>query len=250
MIKLAADLHTHTVASGHAYSTVLELASHAKQKGLAMLAVTDHGPSMPGGPHAYHFGNMQVIPSEIDGVEILRGVEANIIDYRGNLDLPEAYLERLDIVLAGFHTYCYPGGTVEENTQAMIRAMQNPVIDIIVHPGNPEFPINIEKVIRAAADTGTFIEINNSSFTVSRRGSKDNCVLIAKAAKRLGAKVAIGSDAHIAMDVGNFDRAMQVVEEAGLTEADVLNASAERVKAYLSRKGKGIVPKEKRYPAV
>src|SRR5512146_3220126 len=56
MLKIVADMHTHTIASGHAYSTVNELAHAAAAKGLAAMAITDHGPALPGGPHLYHFG--------------------------------------------------------------------------------------------------------------------------------------------------------------------------------------------------
>ena len=101
-MNLIADMHCHTVASGHAYSTVQEIAREASNKGLEMVAITDHGPSMPGGPHCYHFGNLRALPSEIYGVKILKGVEANIIDYDGNIDLPERYLDILDIVCSRF----------------------------------------------------------------------------------------------------------------------------------------------------
>lgn len=133
-MNLIADMHCHTVASGHAYSTVEEIAREASNKGLEMVAITDHGPSMPGGPHRYYFGNLRALPQEMYGVRILKGVEANIMDYEGNIDLPARYLDMLDVVLAGFHTYCYPNGTIEENTMAMINTIKNPYVDIIVHP--------------------------------------------------------------------------------------------------------------------
>lgn len=239
---LEVDTHCHTVASGHAYSTVVENAREAAKKGLKMIAITDHGPAMPGGPHYYHFGNIKVIPRKIQGVCILRGIEANILDYDGNLDLPEAYLKKLDIVLAGFHTFCYPGGSVEENTKAAINAMKNPHVDILVHPGNPEFPIDIDKVVRAAMEYNVHIEINNSSFTVSRRGSEENCMLIAKKAADLGVKISVGSDAHICYDVGNSDKALRIIEEAGIREENVLNTRVEKVIDYLKSKGRDILP--------
>ena len=77
-MKLVADLHTHTVASGHAYCSVNEMAQAAADVGLEMIAITDHGPNMPGGPHLYHFGNIHVVPSVIAGARVLKGVEANI----------------------------------------------------------------------------------------------------------------------------------------------------------------------------
>src|SRR5512143_2863595 len=102
-MEIIADMHTHTVASGHAYSTVNELARAARDRGLKALALTDHGPALPGGPHLYHFGAMRFIPPWIDGVRILRGVEANIIGPDGTLDMPDSYLDKLEFVMAGLH---------------------------------------------------------------------------------------------------------------------------------------------------
>ena len=179
-MNLVADLHIHSISSGHAYSTVLEIVEAAVKMGLSMIAITDHGPAMPGGPHLYHFGNLRVLPSTLSGVRILKGVEANIIDHEGNLDIPERYLKKLDWILAGFHPICYPGGTREENTRAMCRAIENPMVDAIVHPGNPQFPVNKDKVVKTAKRLSKMIEVNNSSLTISREGSKENCKEIAK----------------------------------------------------------------------
>ncbi len=100
MIRLEADLHTHTVASGHAYSTVKELAEKAAVKGIKLLGITDHGLRMPGGPNAYYFSNLIELPDHMEGIEILRGVEANIIDHLGRIDMPKGILERLDLSAA------------------------------------------------------------------------------------------------------------------------------------------------------
>lgn len=235
-MNLIADMHCHTVASGHAYSTVEEIAREASNKGLEMVAITDHGPSMPGGPHRYYFGNLRALPHEMYGVRILKGVEANIMDYEGNIDLPARYLDMLDVVLAGFHTYCYPNGTIEENTMAMINTIKNPYVDIIVHPGNPEFPIKINKVVEAAKEYNVNIEINNSSFTVSRKGSEDNCLAIAKKAAIIKAPIVIGSDAHSAFYVGTFDKAVETVKKSGIKEEQVLNTSMERIIEFLKNR--------------
>ncbi|MGI6120647.1 MAG: PHP domain-containing protein, partial [Desulfosporosinus sp.] len=85
-MDIKVDLHTHTVASGHAYSTISENAQAALRKGIKLLGMTDHGPSMPGTPHLYHFGNLSILPEELYGVRILPGVEANITNHEGELD--------------------------------------------------------------------------------------------------------------------------------------------------------------------
>lgn len=74
------DFHIHTVASNHAYSTIRDIVSQAKKKGLKYIGITDHGPSMLDGPHYYYFANLGIIPDIIDGVRVLKGIESNIID--------------------------------------------------------------------------------------------------------------------------------------------------------------------------
>lgn len=241
-LHLEVDTHCHTIASGHAYSTIIENAREAAKKGLKMIAITDHGPSMPGGPHRYYFGNLKVVPRQIEGVYILRGIEANILGTNGKLDISNSTLKKLDIVLAGFHAHCFSGKDVEENTAAAIAAMKNPHVDILVHPGNPQFPIDIDKVVAAAKEYNVCIEINNSSLTVSRRGSEENCLMIAKKAAEQDVKVAIGSDAHICFDVGNFDTALSIVKQANIKTDNILNTSMEEVIRFLESKGRKIVP--------
>ena len=233
-MKIVADLHTHTVASGHAYSTVNELAQEAARKGLSAIALTDHGPALPGGPHLYHFGAMRFFPQSIQGVRILTGVEANIIDLNGTLDLPEEYLQKLDFVMAGLHEGCGMDGLgADQNTRAVIAAMSNPRVKAISHPGNPVFPLHYETIVEAARQTGTALEINNSSFVISRKGSRPNCESLAELIAHAGTPVIVGSDAHIAQVVGEFTAALEVLECAGVREEQVINSSLERLFAFL-----------------
>ncbi len=233
-MNIIADMHTHTIASGHAYSTLNELAAEAARKRLLAIAITDHGPALPGGPHLYHFGAMRFFPESICGVRILRGIEANILDSRGTLDLPELYLRKLDFVMAGLHEGCgFDGESVTRNTEAVISAMGNPLVKAISHPGNPIFPLDYEAVVKAARETGTALEMNNTSFSISRRGSAPNCEKLARLLAEHGAPVVIGSDAHIAQMVGVFDDAVAVVEAAGITAAQVINSSLEGLLRFL-----------------
>ena len=237
-MRIIADLHTHTLASGHAYSTINELAQAAGALGLQGLALTDHGPALPGGPHRYHFCAMRFIPPSIAGVRIFRGVEANILDLQGGLDLDQGVLGDLDFVLAGLHEGCgFCGRGIDQNTQAVLAAMENPRVNCISHPGNPFFPLHYEEVVQGAVRTGTALEINNSSLGVSRKGSSDNCREIARLCAAAGAPLLVGSDAHIAQGVGVFDAALRLIEEAGIAEEQVMNASWERLLAFLKLEG-------------
>ncbi|NLT94042.1 MAG: phosphatase [Clostridia bacterium] len=235
-MELKIDLHTHTIASGHAYSTLLENLQEAKAKGLKMLALTDHGPQLAGGPQLFYFGNLRVLPREYLGIELLRGVEANILDCEGTLDLPDRYLAKLDIVLAGFHPGCYVSKDVEENTRALIKAMQHPYVDVITHPGNPEYPIDQEKLVEASKELGVALEINNSSLVGSRKGSLENCRKIAGLAAEKSSLIAVGSDAHWAPAVGELSKAIELITEFGIKEEQILNSSPDKVRNYLARK--------------
>lgn len=236
-MQIIADLHTHTIASGHAYSTVNELAQAAASLGLAALGISDHGPAMPGGPHRYHFCAMRFIPREIAGVRILCGVEANILDTRGGLDLGPEVLSELDYVMAGLHEHCgFQPGDMGRNTEAVLAAMANPRVACISHPGNPAFPLRYREVVQAARETGTALEINNSSLTLSRKGSDGNCGEIARLCAELGASVLVGSDAHIAQGVGQFQAAVSLLTEAGVPESQVVNASYPQLVQFLERK--------------
>lgn len=240
-MKLKADLHTHTIASGHAYSTVKEMVGAAEEKGLQMIAITDHGPQMPGAPGLDHFWNTLIWPREVNGVQVLRGVEANILDTEGRLDVPDEILERLDIVLAGFHGLTgYQGATVEENTEAMVAVLQNPFVHIITHPGNPQYPIDYERVVRAAKEYGKALEINNSTFMGIRPQSYEPCLKIATFAREYGAFVAVNSDAHICYQVGDCPLALEIIHKAGNERSNVLNASVKLVKEFLAQHGKHI----------
>jgi putative hydrolase len=235
-IKLIADLHVHTVASGHAYSTVEEYAAAAKKKGIKVIAITDHGPAMPGGASPYHFSNQRMIPERLNGVKILKGGEINIIDSEGHLDLADEFLKTMDFVSIAMHPMCgYEGAGEEGNTKALLKAMKNRYVRVLAHPGNPMFPIDHEKVIPEAKERGILIELNNSSLTISRKGSLDRCFAIAKFVKKIGWKVTLGSDAHISTMVGDLDTVLKMAVDAGLKRDDIINTSMGLIDKYLLR---------------
>lgn len=231
-MKLVVDTHTHTVSSGHAYSTVQEMAKGASSNGIEIMAITDHGSAMKGAPHLYHFGNLRVIPEILYGVRIVKGVEANIMDFEGNTDMPYGYLKKLEFAMASFHDICIAPGSCEENTRAAIGALRNPYIDAIAHPGNPQFEVDIDAVVKAAKEHNKLIEINNNSFSV-RAGCDENCLEFAIKCKEYGVRMICGSDAHISFDVGKFDKVKEIFEKAQVPEELILNSSAEKFERYL-----------------
>ena len=229
-MKFILDVHCHTVNSGHAYSTVSENAAHAAAIGLTHIGMADHGPAMPGGAHLYHFLNLDVIPDFIHGVRVLKGVEANIISYDGELDLPRAALARLDFVIASLHRGVLPTASRNSNTKAIIGAMENPAVHIIGHSNNIAYPIDVQAVVEAAARTRTIIEINNHSLIPGsfRFDGDEEIVQTINLCKEYGVKMLVSSDAHFSTSVGDFEMAKQLVETAAVPEELIVNTSIER----------------------
>ncbi len=237
-MRLLADLHTHTIASGHAFSTLTENAQVARARGLELIAITDHGPTVPQGAHEWYFWNIKIIPSVLDGVRLLKGCEANIaLDSENGLDLPDQILGWLDFVAVGFHpTTGFDTPDRVRNTEALVRVMAHPLVDQITHPGNEaEFPLDLDAIVEAAVRHNVILELNAHSFdpTSSRAGSGKREREFAEAALAAGAPLSIGSDAHYALYVGRFEAALAIAEEIGLTEERVVNRSAESVLAHL-----------------
>lgn len=231
------DLHTHTVASGHAYTTLLENVEACAEKGIKVLGVSDHAPAMPGATHPFYFGNIKAIPRVIKGVTILRGCEANIMDYDGNIDLPEEFKNNVDYVIASLHDVVIQPGTVEENTNAILGAMDNEMVMIIGHSGNPYFPINAEEMVKKAKEKDIIIELNNSSLSGSRAGSEKNCFEIAKLCKKYNTKVIINSDAHFNHKIGEFQEILELIKELEIPEELFMN-DENRIISFLKGKGK------------
>jgi len=239
-MRLLADLHTHTVASGHAFSTVTELAHAAAGKGLELIAFTDHGPSVPGGAHPWYFWNTKVVPSVIAGVTVLRGCEANVADTENGIDLPDEVLGLLDVVAVGFHPLTgFDELDAARNTAALVRAMSNPLVDIVTHPGNfDEFPVDLATIVAAALRYDVILELNDHSFDPhsARSTSAETERAFAVAARDAGVFISIGSDAHYHELVGEFGRAIAVAEAIGFPIERVVNRDAASVLARLRAK--------------
>lgn len=238
-MKFALDVHTHTIASGHAYSTLMENAKAASEKGIKVLGTTEHGCAMPHAPHIWYFNNYKVLPREMFGITMLYGVEANIKDYDGNLDMDDATLSQMDVVIGSIHAGAvFEVGSIEENTRAFIKTIESGKVDILGHIGNPQVPINFEEVIKSAKEHNVLIEINNSSFTTSRVGSLENCTKVASICKKLGTKIIINSDAHFCTKIGEFKEACSMLKSIDFPEELIINKNPDEFLILLQSKGK------------
>lgn len=229
------DLHSHTIASSHAYSTIGEYVAFAKSKGIVMFANTDHGPAVPDGAHRWHFGNLKVVPHIFDNVAVLRGIEANILE-SGQIDMDVPILNQLDIVLAGLHPNLTPTDS-DTHTKLLIKVIKSGLVDVISHPGDIRYPYDEQAFLECAKENNVAIEINSSSDVNSRFNSKERCIRIGRMAAKIGNIISIGSDAHICHYLGNFENAIDTLEKAGIKEDQIINRSAKSVLDFLSSRG-------------
>ena len=236
MNKIELDVHTHTIASGHAFSTLQEMARAAADKGLKLLGITEHSPGIPGTCDPIYFRNLHLVPRQMYGIELLLGAEINILDGEGNIDLDEFYLKILDIRIAGIHSLCYTHGTADENTHGMVKVISNPYINIISHPGDGTAKLNFEPIVLASKEHHTLLEINNSSLKPCRNKSeaRDNNLEILRLCKKYEVPIILGSDAHISFDIATYDYALQLISETEFPEELIMNTDVKRFKEYLN----------------
>lgn len=232
------DVHAHTVASGHAYSTIYETIQVAKSKGLKLVGISDHGPAMPGTAYIFYFQNLRVVPREIEGIRVLRGVEANILDYNGTIDMNPADMEVLDYAIASMHQPCLTVGSKKENTRALTEAMKNPLVKIIGHPDDMRYPLDYETVVKAAKDNHVLLEINNSSLnpTGFRLNAQESIAQILELSVKYDHPVIVNSDAHIAFDIGNFGYAKAMIEKVHFPESLIINCDVDRFLSWMNIK--------------
>ncbi len=235
------DAHTHTIATGHAFSTILENIQVAKKKNLKGFCITDHGPSRPDSPNIEFFKMLasRYLPDEIDGVRVYTGVELNIISDEGDVDLPNNILKNLDFNIVAFHNQTpYSSNSKEKNTKSMINALKNPFIKGVAHPGDPYFPypVELEDVVKVCYDLDKGVELNNN---VLKRGEKWKKYYLdmLELCLKYKTKIFVSSDAHFSFYIGTFENVIEVLNYFDNSINDlIVNKKIEDFERFL-RKG-------------
>ena len=237
-MQLILDNHNHTISSGHAYSTIKEIAEEAARRGIKAISITDHGPRIPGSCHRMHFLSLSSLPDYICGVRVFPGAEVNILNEAGEVDLDERALKRLTTVIASFHPHCNEGGDIATNTNSLLAVMDNRFINIIGHPGDPRFMLDIEKVVEKAAITNTAIEINNTACDpdCNKYPSFPYLKEIIKECIRKNVSLSFGSDSHFYTEVGDFHFAEPLIDELGIPEHLIINYSIDGYMDFVNKK--------------
>lgn len=233
------DLHTHTLASGHAYNTLYEMVKEAKEKKIAVFGITEHAPAMPGSCQEIYFSNLRVVPRDLFEVQLRLGSELNIVDYRGKVDLGESMLRQLDYCIASIHLPCLTPGSAKENTMAYAGAMENPHVVAIGHPDDGRVPVDFDILAKEAREHGVALELNQASLKPGgfRKNTWENAEKMLLACEKYGALVLMSSDAHIGTEVGNHSLPLKLLEQVGFPQELVVNASMERVEGLLKSRG-------------
>ena len=226
------DLHTHTIASGHAYNTMMEMIHEAQNKGLDVYGITEHAPRMKGTCTDFYFHNLKVVPRKHGDLELLLGVELNILDEYGTVDLGD-----MDVTIASLHKPCIQPGSREYNTQCLISAMKNPHINIIGHPDDGRYPVDMEAVVQAAKEYHTLLELNNNSLNprCTRLNARENDMEMLRLCKKYQVPIVMGSDAHYYEDILNHELALDVIKETGFPEELVVNTDREKLYPFINK---------------
>ncbi|MEG0806689.1 MAG: phosphatase [Lachnospiraceae bacterium] len=235
-MKDVIDLHTHTLASGHAYGTIKEQIEAGKERGLELLGITEHAPSMPGSCNKIYFENIGAMPNTVDGLQVLYGAEVNILDSYGRVDLSQSTLKKMDVVIASLHIPCYAVGSKEENTRAYLNVMKNPYVNIIGHPDDARFPVDYRAIVEEARKRNILLEVNNSSMskTSYRENASELYMELLNLCKIYETPVIMGSDAHTSFLVGAHENAVSILKKVEFPEELIVNSSVESVKKYLN----------------
>nr|WP_312579669.1 PHP domain-containing protein [Sedimentibacter sp.] len=243
-MKITSDYHIHSTYSknNHGKSTIEEIVKTSVDIGLKEIAITDHGPK--------HFlygikkdkiteakNKVVEMRKKYPQIKILFGVEANILNLEGDIDVNDDLLNSCDIILCGYHSGVLFSSfydfwnfyvmnfigkfiksirekQIEKNTSAVVKALNKYNINILTHPGD-KIPVDIDKVAYTAEKRNTLLEINNHHQHLNPEEIK--------VAEKYDVHFVINSDSHIKDSIGGCLNAIEAAEKAGLDLSRIIN---------------------------
>ena len=225
------DLHVHTTASDGTAS-IQEMAQAAKALGYEYIAITEHSRRVTVAHGldekrlARQIDEIDRLNDALEGITVLKGVEVDILE-DGTLDLADSILKRLDLVLGAVHTSF--GLARTQQTDRILRAMDNPYFTILAHPtgrliGRREpLLLDMERLMAGALERGVVLEVNGQPDRL------DLTDIHARMAKEIGVRLALTTDAHRQSDldfmIGAVDQARRGwMEPAGVVNTRPLHA--------------------------
>ena len=245
-LNITADYHSHTTYS-HGKGSIADNALVASQKGLEILAITDHAvrhPFIGVSRKKYDIirKDLQTVQSQYPHLTLLMGIEANILGMDGDIDVTDDDAKLLDIVIAGYHLTSFPykfadyfnitwnaltkytmkstKGQIARNTAMYVNAIKKHKIDILTHPGF-RLDIDYKEVGKVCADYGTYVELSSRH----RTPNDDNIDgLLAT-----DCQFVLDSDAHKSEDVGNCEFAKSLAKKHNIPKERIANIDGKRL---------------------
>ena len=218
------DFHTHTLYSHCGIHTAQEVLAWARQLGMKGVAITDHGLAAGGRLNSPFFERF-ICP--FPEVKLLKGIECNLLDENGKIDLPSHYIQFLDIVLLGIHSNTPKGLSKEQYTLMLVNAIKsNRQVDLITHANEPNFPVDYEILASEAKKEGVLLELNNSKNLYSRTSNNDTIELL-RACKKNECPIAITSDMHAIHELGSDEAVRPILAEVNFPGSLIVNKTAE-----------------------
>ncbi|MFP4163612.1 MAG: PHP domain-containing protein [Chitinispirillaceae bacterium] len=224
------DLHVHTLFSQCGIHTVLELLERARALGMKGFAVTDHGLTLGGRLNNPFYERFR---SPYPEVKILKGVECNLLDRKGKIDIPVKHMPFMDIVLLGIHPNTPKGLSRETYTDMLTAAIrENPCIDIITHPNDPSYPLDYRRLASEAKEHGVALELNNSKI-LYKRSPVESAVSLVEVCRDEGCAMVLCSDTHAVLELGTDESVRPILEAASFPEELLVNRDENAVLAFV-----------------
>lgn len=222
------DLHVHSLQSACGMHTLLEIVDIAAAKGMTMVNISDHGPALGRSLNLGVFLNRERLPNTIKApngrsITLLRGIEANVLNSRGDTDIPPRHAARFDLITLGFHSCgdLPSNGSESQNTDALVNALARYPVDILAHPCIAPFPLDIPTVVDLSREYGFALEINNTKLRL-RRSDRDRVAGMVTLAWQNGALLVETSDGHTFHEIGENERVEQLLADLDLDAGTVL----------------------------
>lgn len=235
MLKI--DLHIHTIASGHAYNTILEYINRAKELGMTIIGISDHSASNSGSlVNDIYFSELKRIPRVINGVTILRGVEADILT-DGTIDLSARAESNLDYVMAGLHKgQQFEDRGKAENTERVVQVLQSGRIKILTHPYlTSRVDFDVRAVAEAACSNNVLLELNISTFEFKQDDVLvENLKTMLEVVKKHGKKIIVNSDAHTVWQLADESPLENLKGRVDLPHELIINNYPEELLEFLN----------------
>lgn len=230
------DIHTHTIASGHGTGcTITDMAKTARERGLSLLGITDHGPATVASGTPSYFRSLFMAPKNRCGIRILYGVELNILDREGHVDLEDEILSRLDYAIVSMHIQNYKPGTKRENTKALKNAVRHPKVRLIGHCDDVKYPIDYEALVRSVKEQRVLLELNEASLAPYgyRGDTSENNKEMLYWCQRYRQPIVLSSDSHGPEHVGRFPYCIDFLNRQQFPPELVLNQRPADLLSYL-----------------